>query len=76
MDEWNEILFVQTGHIVMGYEINNEKKYCIKFTESVVLGAYECMFNKNSNFIYTAYTEIEGLFIRKSVWDELFEQFE
>lgn len=44
--------------------------------ESIVIGAYECMFNKRSAFIYTCLTEIEGLFIRKCVWEELDEQFE
>ena len=76
LDEFNEITFIQTGQLVIGYEVNNQKRYCLKFTESVVIGAYECMFNKRSAYIYTTLTECEGLFIRKNVWDELADQFD
>jgi hypothetical protein len=29
LQEFNEIIFVQKGKIVIGFEINKEKKYCI-----------------------------------------------
>ena len=76
LDEFNEITFIQKGSIVIGYEINNQKRYCIKYDDNAVIGAYECMFNKRSAFIYTALTEIEGLFIRKSILNELREDFD
>lgn len=76
LDEFNEVTFVQKGQIVVGYEINNQKRYCIKYLEAVVIGAYECIFNKRSAFIYTALTDIEGFFIRKRVWEELIEEFD
>ena len=31
LDEINEIIFVTKGTIVIGYEINKQKRYCIKF---------------------------------------------
>ena len=62
--------------MVVGYEINNQKKYCIKYMDSVVIGAYECMYNKRSAFIYTALTEIEGFFIRKRKWEEFILQYD
>ena len=34
------------------------------------MGAYEVSFNKKSNFVYTALTELHGYFIRKSKWFE------
>lgn len=64
LDEFNEITFVNKGQIVIGYEVNNQKRYCIKYTDCVVIGAYECMFKKRSNYIYAALTNIEGLFVR------------
>jgi hypothetical protein len=30
LEEPNEILFVYEGHVVIGYEINKERKYCLK----------------------------------------------
>ena len=62
--------------MVVGYEINNQKRYCIKYSDSIVIGAYECMYNKRSAFIYTALTEIEGFFIRKRKWEEFVLQYE
>jgi hypothetical protein len=29
LDEFNEIMFVNKGRVVIGYEINKEKRYCI-----------------------------------------------
>lgn len=29
LDEFNEIMFVNKGKVVIGYEINKEKRYCI-----------------------------------------------
>lgn len=73
LEEINEINFINKGHIVVGYEINNEKRYCIKYSDCVVIGAYECQFNKRSSFIYTSLTVIEGFFVRKHRWEELME---
>ena len=42
----------------------------------IVIGAYECMFDKRSAFIYTALTEIEGFFIRKRKWEEFILQYD
>lgn len=75
LDEFNEITFINTGQVVIGYEVNNKKKFCIKYNDSFVIGAYECTFNKRSVFIYKANTIIEGLFIRKCKWNQLMLEF-
>ena len=69
-DDVNEIFFVDSGKIVIGYDINKTKKYCLQYTDKLVVGAYEVSFNKKSNFVYTALTELHGYFIRKSKWFE------
>ena len=61
---------------MVGYEINKQKRYCIKFQDCIVIGAYECQFNKRSSFIYTALTALEGLFIRKEKWNEMTSEAE
>lgn len=62
--------------MVIGYEINHEKRYCIKYSDSIIIGAYEVMFNEKSSFIYTAMTNVEGFFIRKFKWDTLRQDHE
>jgi hypothetical protein len=74
--ELNEITFVSKGSIVIGYEINKQKKYCIKFKNNCVVGAFECTFNRRSSFIYTCLTECKGFFIRKNQWHSLIEDHE
>ena len=69
LDEVGEITFVTKGQVVVGYEINKQKRYCIKFSDCLVIGAYEVQFDKRSSHIYTALTNCEGLFLRKISWN-------
>ena len=57
-DDVDEIYFVERGKVVIGYDINKTKKYCLQYTDKLVIGAYELSFNKKSNFVYTALTDI------------------
>jgi hypothetical protein len=45
LDEFNEIMYVNKGKVVIGYEVNKEKRYCIQYTDKVVIGAYGITFN-------------------------------
>ena len=45
LEEIQEIFFVQTGTIDIGYEINRQKKYVLRYTDSVSIGSYNCCFN-------------------------------
>jgi hypothetical protein len=65
LDEFSEISFCMSGKCVVGYEINNRKRYCIKYSDNFVIGAYDLTFNKRSMFIWRAVSYIEGYFIRK-----------
>ena len=71
LEEINQLNFIVKGTIVIGYELNNIKKYCIKYQDSIMIGAYECMFDEKSYVLYTAFTNIEGYFIRKTNWFNL-----
>jgi hypothetical protein len=68
LDEFNEIMFVNKGKVMIGYEINKEKRYCIAYHDKIVIGAYGITFNQRAAFIYAALTPIEGYFIRKTNW--------
>ena len=68
LDEFSELIFVSKGTIVIGYEINKLKNYCIQYVNKCVIGAFEVTFNQRSSFIYTALTNIHGYSIRKKNW--------
>ena len=71
MDEFEEsaeVIFVMQGQVVIGYEINKSKRYCLKLHSAVVIGDYAMTFNQRSQFIYTALTDLHALFIRKENW--------
>jgi len=74
-DESNECIFVMQGQVVIGYEINKIKKYCLKFNANAVIGDYGMTFNERSQFIYTALTDLKTLYIRKSNWVNILSEF-
>lgn len=45
----------------------------VRFLE---LGAYECLFNKQSSFLYKTLTDCEGYFIRKKTWHKIYQDHE
>ena len=45
LDEINEIIFVMKGTVVVGYEINKQKRYCIKYENKCEVGAFGLTFN-------------------------------
>ena len=74
LDEISELIFVDTGSVAVGYEINKQKKYCIKYKDYCVIGAYGINFNQRACFIYTTLTPMHGYSIRKSNWFNLMEE--
>ena len=75
LENFGEISFCMTGQLVIGYEINNLKRYCIKYTDQFVLGAYELTFNKKSAYLYRATSFIDGFFVRKGNWINLIQEY-
>lgn len=74
LDEFGEIEFVIKGSVVIGYEINRVKKYCIQYEDACVIGAYGITFNQRCAFIYAALTSTKGYAIRKSNWNKLIQE--
>ena len=72
-DEFNIIQFVISGKVLIGFEMNHKRKYCIKFENKCIIGAYGATFNARASFIYTTYTPITGFFIRKEKWKQAIE---
>ena len=73
-DEFTLIHFVQKGMVLIGFQFNKEKKYCLKYKDKCVIGAYGASFNCRAAFIYTTQTYVEGFFIRKSNWIDCLEE--
>jgi CRP-like cAMP-binding protein len=56
---------------VVGYEVNKERRYSLQLSDGATIGAFELTFNQQSEFIYTALTDVEVFFIRRSAWHEI-----
>ena len=76
LDEINEVIFIEKGDCDIGYEINKQQKYVIRYTKSTVIGAYNCTFNKRAIFCYKAHSNCTGYSIRRSNWVELVKEEE
>jgi len=76
LEEISEVIFISKGLVDIGYEINKKKKYVMRFTNRVVIGAYNCCFNKRASFIYRCKSDCSGYSIRKSVWMEILDSEE
>ena len=75
LSEINEIIFVQTGEMDVGFDINKIRNYVYRFNSNYVIGAYNCTFNERSLFVYRCRTDCQGYYIRKNVWKQLLDSF-
>ena len=76
LEEINEIFFVSEGQIEIGFELNKQRKFVIRYTNKTVIGGYNCTLDKRSIFVYKCRTDCEGYTIRKEQWQAILEQFE
>jgi hypothetical protein len=47
-----EVIFIEKGEYMVGFEINKEDKRILKFQKGNIIGGYECTFNKRSIYKY------------------------
>jgi len=62
------------GLIYIGYEINKQRHFCVKYQDSCVIGGFGVTFDQRSAFIYMSMTETSGYFIRKRIWKDILEE--
>ena len=67
----SEIIFISKGNVDIGYEINKQRRFVLRYSDRGIFGGYNCTFNTRSIFIYRCKTDCEGYFIRKDRWLEL-----
>ena len=76
LDEVNEVYFFNHGDYDVGFEINRELYFVIRYKNSLsanIIGAYGVTFNKRSKFIYRTVTVCEGFSVRKTNWKTLMD---
>lgn len=75
LDDVNEVTFIEKGLYDIGYEINKKHIFKIRMPNRSVIGTFEVCFDKRMLFIFKAYSECRGFFIRKLNFQKLEEEF-
>ena len=71
LDDIREIIFIAKGQIDIGFEVNKQKRFAIRYTDRTLIGAYNCTFNIRAIFCYRATSDCEGFSIRKARWAKI-----
>ena len=61
--------------MLIGFEINKQKKYCLKYKDRCIIGAYGISFDRRAAFIYKTHSHVQGFFMRKEHWQASLEEF-
>lgn len=68
LEEIQEVIFVQQGTVHVGFEVNRRQKFVVQFANKVIIGAYNCTFNKKTIFVYKSVSDVSGYMLRKQPW--------
>ena len=69
--EVREVIFIQQGKVDVGYMYNDKEKYVLRYQDATVLGAYNCTYNRDTEYIYRCPAKSSGFFIPKVNWNEI-----
>jgi len=61
------------GTIDIGFEVNKQSRFCLRYTEKVVIGAYNVCNSLRTMFVYKCKSNCDGYFIRKGAWLNILE---
>lgn len=73
LEEICEVIFVQTGQVQVGFEVNRKTKFVVQFADKAIIGAFNCTFDKKTNFVYKSKSDVSGYMIRKAPWKDLMQ---
>ena len=73
LEEVQLIYFFMKGTYEIGFSINLENKYMLRYKNYSVVGIYAVTFFKRSPYIYRTATACSGYFIRRQCWREIME---
>ena len=71
IEEVEEMYFVMSGSINVGFEHDRFVKNVIRLRAGHVIGAYNCTMNKKTIFNYSVHKDLNSFIIRKSQWFDL-----
>lgn len=71
LDEFTEVYFFNRGTYEIGFEINHQPYFVLRYRNSNVIGAYGLTFNVRALFLYRTYSACQGFSIRKSNWFDI-----
>lgn len=75
LEEVNEISFIQSGQVGIGYECNKQKIISVRKSSGHILGDFFVTFNQKSTYLSQTLTNCKCFFIRKSRWAKLLDEF-
>ena len=74
LEDINMIIFFVKGLHEIGYELNNENFYVLRYGNSNPIGAFGVTFDVVSEYIYKCRTDCRGYFIRRNNWKVIFNK--
>lgn len=57
----------------MGFKVNRFIKMVLRLQKGGIIGAFNCLAGKKTEFLYKAHTQVSGFMIRKHIWLEIVE---
>lgn len=75
LDEVLELYFVQSGTFDVGYTINAQKVFRIRYGSKNVIGAFNIFFGVRSQVAIRSSSKVQGFGYRKKNWQSLMADY-
>ena len=72
-EEVNEIFFISSGEIDIGFMLDKRPRYIIRLTKEEVVGAQQCTFDGETMFRYNVNSTFKGYIMRKLKWRSILD---
>ena len=76
LEEVGVINFISDGEIHVGFEINKQEIYTMRFKKFSINGAFDVTYKQRSQFLFKAGSNCKGFFIRKQAWQNILDESE
>ena len=73
LDDVQYVIFITSGSVGIGYEMNKKQRYPVKMRAPAIVGGVECSYHMRSHYLYKAFSLLDGYFLTKLIWKKLFE---
>ena len=69
----NEIIFVSRGEVDVGYTLNKQITYALRFVDKIMVAAYNATYNFRTIATYKCHTDIFGYTIKQHIWKDILD---